>query len=298
MEGNFLITGAAQGFGKEFTRRVLKNGGRVLLSDKNPVGGEETNKAFQEEFGVDRCSFQEADVSSKADWEKLWSRAESFFGGKVDVLVNNAGVSPVLPFDTVMKVNLDGVLHGAKLFSEKQSIEPGVGGPGGLVVNTASLAGILYGMDKNSISYQISKHGVVALTRSFGNQKVVRKTGIKHVAICPWFADTGILDGVDKNRLKKQVKFEFVTVEMVGEAFEQAVKDQKSGSLMMVMSGCLPTYYPDLSTATFVVTCILSRISGLLGNQVTTVPTLAILASVILLLCAYFFHIFLSAVGL
>ena len=32
------------------------------------------------------------------------SRAESFFGGKVDVLVNNAGVSPVLPFDTVMKV--------------------------------------------------------------------------------------------------------------------------------------------------------------------------------------------------
>ena len=33
-------------------------------------------------------------------------RAESFFGGKVDVLVNNAGVSPVLPFDTVMKVYL------------------------------------------------------------------------------------------------------------------------------------------------------------------------------------------------
>jgi len=296
MEGNFLITGAAQGFGKEFTRRVLKSGGRVLLSDKNPVGGEETNKAFQEEFGVDRCSFQEADVSIKSDWEKLWSRAESFFGGKVDVLVNNAGVSPVLPFDTVMKVNFDGVVHGAQLFSEKQSIESG--GAGGLVVNTASIAGILCGMDKNSISYQISKHGVVALTRSFGDPKVVRKTGIKHVAICPWFADTGILEGIDKTRLKKQVKFEFVTVEMVGEAFEQVVRDQKSGSLMMIMSGCRPTYYPDLSFATFVVTCLLSRISGLLGNQVTTVPTLAILASIILLLCAYIFHILLSAVGL
>merc|ERR1719402_316539 len=139
-------------------------------------------------------------------------------------------------------------------------------------------------MDKNSISYQISKHAVVALTRSFGDAKVVR--------------NTGILDGIDKTRLRKQVKFEFVTVEMVGEAFEQVVRDQKSGSLMMVMSGCRPTYYPDLSTATFLVTCILSRISGLLGNQVTTVPTLAILASVILLLCAYIFHIFLSAVGL
>ena len=69
---------------------------------------------------------------------------------------------------------------------------------------------------------------MVALTRSFGDPKVVRKTGIKvftsspsechlfwlstndhsfvqHVAICPWFADTGILDGIDKTRLRKQV---------------------------------------------------------------------------------------------
>ena len=45
------------------------------------------------------------------------------------------------------QVNLDGVLHGAKLYAEKQSIESG--GSGGLVINTASLAGILYGMDKN-----------------------------------------------------------------------------------------------------------------------------------------------------
>merc|ERR550517_578224 len=72
----------------------------------------------------------------------------------------------------------------------------------------------------------------------------------------------------------------------------------RSGSLMMIMSGCRPTYYPDLSMATFLVTFLLSRISGLLGNKVTTVPSLAILASIILLLCAYIFHIVLSAVGL
>ena len=185
-------------------------------------------------------------------------------------------------------MNLDGVLHGAKLYAEKQSIESG--GSGGLVINTASLAGILYGMDKNrwsclesddrkanspimiigqfhqifsSISYQISKHGVVAMTRSFGHPKVVKKTGIKvahhhhhhhhgksnhqekwsglrldwyhdcvesfswtsddqikshnhlhqyfaqHIAICPWFADTGILDGIDKTRLQKQVSIHY-----------------------------------------------------------------------------------------
>ena len=85
----------------------------MLLSDKNPVGGEETNKAFQEvpvivtnmiymrscyhndiikvklsqEFGVDRCSFQEADVSSKADWEKLWSRLILIIMMNVDTLI-------------------------------------------------------------------------------------------------------------------------------------------------------------------------------------------------------------------
>ena len=79
-------------------------------------------------------------------------RANSFFNGRIDVLVNNAGVSPVLPIDTVMKVcdceiglvgyffpsnwssdkslsdyqvNFDGVLLGAQLFAEKQSIESG-----------------------------------------------------------------------------------------------------------------------------------------------------------------------------
>ena len=116
----------------------------------------------------------------------------------------------------------------------------------------------------SSISYQISKHGVVAMTRSFGHPKVVKKTGIKvahhhhhhhhhgksnhqekwsglrldwyhdciesfswksddqikshnhlhqyfaqHIAICPWFADTGILDGIDKTRLQKQVSIHY-----------------------------------------------------------------------------------------
>ena len=49
----------------------------------------------------------------------------------------------------------------------------------------------------------------------------------QHVAICPWFAETGILDGTDKNKLKEKVKFSFVPVERVGEAFETVVKDQR-----------------------------------------------------------------------
>ena len=48
MNGNFLITGAAGGFGKEFSRRVLEGGGRVVLTDKNSKAGTELCQAFQQ----------------------------------------------------------------------------------------------------------------------------------------------------------------------------------------------------------------------------------------------------------
>ena len=48
MNGTFLITGAAGGFGKEFSRRVLEGGGRVVLTDKNHQAGTELCQAFQQ----------------------------------------------------------------------------------------------------------------------------------------------------------------------------------------------------------------------------------------------------------
>lgn len=297
MEGNFIVTGAAQGFGKEFTRRVLLKGGRVLLSDKNKDGGQETTTKFQEEFGADKCTFLPIDVCDKEDWERLWTRAEEFLSGKVDVLVNNAGVNPVLfPFDTVMKVNMEGVLNGCHIFEAKRSrLE---GGKGGLIVNVASMAGILTGMPKDSISYEISKHGVVDITRSFGGPKVVKKTGIKHVALCPWFAETGILDGVDKAKLRKLIKLDFVSVERVGEAFEQVVNDQRTGSLMLIMPGCPLTYYPDLTTPITMVSLAISWVSGKLGMDVVTTRFLVVSFLILGLFLCYLTHLLLSSFGL
>ena len=52
MNGNFIITGAAQGFGREFTTRVLKGGGKVVLADKNVEVGEKTCQELVEQYGV------------------------------------------------------------------------------------------------------------------------------------------------------------------------------------------------------------------------------------------------------
>ena len=131
MDGNFVITGAASGFGREFSRRVVARGGRVLMADIDPIqaGRSQLISIMLAEFltsdpmlelmlqGEEACAallragggpgtaqFQQADVTSREDWERLWTAAEQFLGDKIDVLVNNAGVSPSVGFEKCIKV--------------------------------------------------------------------------------------------------------------------------------------------------------------------------------------------------
>lgn len=77
------------------------------------------------------------------------------------------------------------------------------------------------------MAYWISKHSVVAMTRTFGNSSVAKKTGVKHVALCPWFAETGIIDPNTRKTVMERSPLKFVPVQKVGEALELAVKEQK-----------------------------------------------------------------------
>ena len=60
-----------------------------------------------------------------------------------------------------------------------------------------------------------------------GNYKVSKKTGVKHVALCPWFAETGIIDSSTKELVLKKSPLKFVSVERVGDALQLAVEEQK-----------------------------------------------------------------------
>jgi len=296
MNGTFLITGAAGGFGKEFSRRVLEGGGRVVLTDKNQQAGTELCQAFQERFGENSCIFEEHDVTDKAQWEKVWAAAEKFFQKEIEVLVNNAGVSPMLGFDLCMKINLDGVLHGCSLFEEKQGRHHG--GPGGLVVNIASCAGLSWSGKHSAMAYWISKHSVVAMTRTFGNYKVAKKTGVKHVALCPWFAETGIIDSSTKELVMKKSPLKFVSVEKVGEALQLAVEEQKTGNLICVLPNSPLIYYPDNLHLQGLVVFLLSKVAGIFGAR-TVSPTLQLLILMILaFIFIYICHILLGSFGI
>ena len=99
-----IITGSAQGFGKEFARRLLQDGCKVCLSDVDEIKGLETKATFQKNFGLgdDGVCFVKCDVTVKDDWTNLWSSAEKLLDGNIDILINNAGLFPAV--STILKV--------------------------------------------------------------------------------------------------------------------------------------------------------------------------------------------------
>ena len=134
-----LITGGARGQGASEARLFVSEGAKVVLTDLLDAEGE----ALAEELG-DAAVFVHHDVSSVDDWARAVEVATSTFG-KLDVLVNNAGIHSVIPiedetferFQKIVEVNLYGTWHGMR------AVLPAMrAAGGGSIVNISSLAGM------------------------------------------------------------------------------------------------------------------------------------------------------------
>jgi len=175
-----VITGTASGIGAETAKRFKEEGATVVGVDLN------------ESPGVD-LSIQ-ADVTDEQAVSDLYARTASEFGG-VDVLFNNAGISPnddtsVLEtsyeaWQRVQDVNLKSVFYCCK-HGIPHLLERG----GGSVINTASFVAVL-GAATSQISYTASKGGVLALSRELGVEFARR--GVRVNALCPGPVNTPLL---------------------------------------------------------------------------------------------------------
>jgi meso-butanediol dehydrogenase / (S,S)-butanediol dehydrogenase / diacetyl reductase len=156
-----LITGAASGLGKAMTERFAEEGAIVMVADMDEEAGAAVARSVGGHFIL-------IDVTSPDSVAAAIGACESR-AGRLDVVVNNAGVSP--PFAALHKhllqdwhrtidVNLSGVFYGMK-FAIAQFLKQG---GGGVVINTASVASLV-GIEHAS-AYAASKSGVLGLTRS------------------------------------------------------------------------------------------------------------------------------------
>lgn len=282
-----IITGGAQGFGREFGIRLVGAGCRVCLADLDEVKGEETKKEIQRRYNLtdDSVFFVKCNVAIPEDWTRLWDAAENALGGKIELLLNNAGINPSHGWEMNLEVMLVGATRGVFLAVERMSRLKGA--DGGRIINTASMAGLSVAAlgDLNSSGYTIAKHGMVSLTRSF-RSKVYHEEGIKCYTLAPWFADTNLVrsqlekaketnsPGFRGNRvtsmeeLSKAVHTRILTVEEVGEAMMTSLKIDKNGAVYSIMPDSPLIEYPNYKTNYgYLVITMAKYIGGSLGLE-------------------------------
>jgi 3-hydroxybutyrate dehydrogenase len=224
-----LVTGSTSGIGLGIARALARDGVNIVL---NGFGDAPTIDGIQKELqrlGV-RTLYDGADMSKPAQIEAMVRKAEETFG-RVDVLVNNAGIQyvanvedfPAEKWDAIIAINLSSAFHTirAALPRMKQA-------NWGRIVNIASAHGLVASAQKSA--YVAAKHGIVGLTKSVALETA--RTGITCNAICPGWVLTPLVQKQIDDRARngkiapekakhdllaeKQPSIEFVTTEQIG----------------------------------------------------------------------------------
>ena len=186
-----VITGAAQGIGRRTAEVLAERGYNVALSDLRSPG--ETMRAVAG-HGVEAMEL----VGDIADEAKVsgFAAAVSERWGRVDVLVNNAGISMIAPAENlsaaeyrrVLEVNLVAPFLLSKAFGAMMLARRS-----GSIVNVASVAGLVGVADR--AAYNASKHGLIGLTRTLAAEWGGR--GVRVNAVCPGWVKTE-MDAADQ----------------------------------------------------------------------------------------------------
>jgi cyclopentanol dehydrogenase len=166
-----LISGAARGMGECEARLFVHEGAKVVLGDVLEELGQKAAQDIRQQGGV--ATFVRLDVTAESDWQRAVATAEREYG-KLNVLVNNAGIVRMSPLDEtsletwneVINVNQTGVFLGMK-----HAIPAMRRAGGGSIINISSVAGLVGLL--NIPAYQASKGAVRLLTKNAAVQYAV-----------------------------------------------------------------------------------------------------------------------------
>ncbi|GAA4344339.1 3-hydroxybutyrate dehydrogenase [Variovorax defluvii] len=187
-----VVTGSTSGIGLGIARALARSGADIMLNGfGNPAEIEFTRGEMQRQFGT-RVRYSTADVSRPEEVRAMIAAAETAFG-KVDIVVNNAGIQHVAPieefaderWDAVMAINLSSAFHVIK------AAAPGMKARRfGRIINVASAHGLTASPFKSA--YVAAKHGLVGLSKTVAVE--LAEFGITSNTICPGYVKTPLVE--------------------------------------------------------------------------------------------------------
>ena len=160
-----IVTGAASGMGAATAKLFAREGAKVVVADITEADGRSVSAAINQS-GQNLSFFQTCDIASEKDWQALCDATIKNYG-RIDILINNAGVSGSYPdllsrevWETQMSINATGTFLGLRTVIPHMQANGG-----GSIVNISSISGVT-GQSFVHMGYNASKGAIRTMTKS------------------------------------------------------------------------------------------------------------------------------------
>ncbi len=230
-----VISGAASGIGRCAALQLAKRGASVVVADLDEAGGRKVVDEIGAAGGI--AVFRRCDVTQTEDLAHTFASCVEHFG-RFDIACNNAGIGGDDLFEDtsgawtrMVDINLTAVIDATRIAVREMRR-----GPGGAIVNTASMGGLL--PMPNSPVYAATKAGVVNFTRSLAY--LAEQHNIRVNAVCPSFTDTPLVRkgaGATEERIQELARLVggILQPDDVAAGIVELIEDDtKAGAIMRV----------------------------------------------------------------
>ncbi|CAG5127036.1 unnamed protein product [Candidula unifasciata] len=244
-----IVTGAAQGLGREFCEMLLRNGAKVVLTDLNKDQGTRAVSELRKIYGLHKTMFIQCDVTSQAQMNEMFKTVKEQYG-RPEIVINNAGVGFEMGqlWEKTVDVNVKGTIRCTMLAMEYMRRDSG--GAGGVIVNIASVAGI----NPNPCGpvYGATKSAIILFSQAWAKNPELLSNGVRINVLAPAFVETDLLAKLaDKTtihapEIAEQIidRVGVLRPETVAEALLDLINDQtKNGAILTISKNTGKRYY-------------------------------------------------------